>query len=410
MEKSYFKDSKNFFNYIDNKLISGIKITKVNELEIFFSDGDIIELDDYIEKSPKEYIIPNYRNESVINIISGIRKNYGFRAEYGYDKNLFNKKFKHIVYLLLDGLGVNVLNNSLNEDSFLKTNYYKSINAIYPSTTAAATTSAKSGLYPLESGWTGWHNYIREANRNLILFTGIDYYSYEMTGIKVDKLIPYKPFFNDMKLGRIIEPDFKKKEIKLDSLLKRSLRNLEKDRIQYIYYNNPDDLLHIYGIGSKNVKEEMEHIDNLIRDYSNKLPKNTLLIISADHGHTKCSPLNISKFKALNDLLERKPSNDARCITFKVKSGLSKQFEELFNLLFKNYFILYKSSDLIELGILGNPNRIINERIEDFMADYTAIAIGDKYFKTVDDDIIMKSHHAGITKDEMEVPLIVIKK
>ena len=174
MEKNYFKDSKNYFNYIDNKLISGIKITKVNELEIFFSDGDIIELDDYIEKSPKEYIIPNYKNESVINIISGIRKNYGYRPLNEYDKSLFNKKYKNIIYLLLDGLGTNILNDSLKEDSFLRTNYYKTINAIYPSTTAAATTSAKSGLYPLESGWTGWHNYIKEANKNLILFTGMD--------------------------------------------------------------------------------------------------------------------------------------------------------------------------------------------------------------------------------------------
>ncbi|UKI50367.1 MAG: hypothetical protein L6U99_02720 [Clostridium sp.] len=37
--------------------------------------------------------------------------------------------------------------------------------SIYPSTTAAATTAAISGLAPLESGWTGWQNYVKEINQ-----------------------------------------------------------------------------------------------------------------------------------------------------------------------------------------------------------------------------------------------------
>ena len=404
-----FKDSKEYFSYIDLMLENNIKINKANGLKLYFSNGDIIELLEQ-RMNPKKYHLPKYDDETVINIISGIRNNYGFDYKYKFDLTLFDKKYDHIVYLLLDGLGVNVLNKTLTKTSFLRTHYYKKINAIYPSTTSAATISAKSGLYPLESGWTGWQNYIKEANKNLILFTGVDYYSKEKTGININKLLPFKPFFHDMNLGRIIEPDFSKKYTRIDSLFKQSLKTLENDKFQYIYYNYPDEILHIDGIYGKATKEKMKSIDKFVESYANRLPDNTLLIISADHGHTSCNPLDISEFKSLNNLLERKISNDARCATFKVKCGKTQEFEDFFNLLFKKYFILYDSNDLIKERVFGDFNGLINERIDDFLADYVAIAISDKYFKLNSDNVIFKSHHAGITDDEMYVPLIVYKK
>lgn len=409
MNTKYFKNSKDYFEYIDYKLESGIKIKKSLNLEIFFSDGEKIDLENS-RPSRKKYIIPNYKDETVINIISGIRSNFGFDNKYDYDKELFDKKYNHIVYLLLDGLGVNVLTKTLRPSSFLRTHFYKKIEAIYPSTTSAATISAKSGLYPLESGWTGWQNYIKEANKNVILFTGVDYYSKENTGINVNKIIPYNNFFDDMNLGEIIEPDFSKNINKIEPLLRRSLKTINKSKFQYIYYNYPDEILHLDGIDGERTKVKMKYIDNAVKEYAEKLPEDTLLIISADHGHTTCSPFDISNFKSLNNLLERKPSNDARCTTFKVKVGKNDEFKDFFNLLFKNYFILYKSNDLIKTGMMGNPNDFINSRIDDFLADYTAVAISNRYFKLTDDNIIFKSHHAGITIDEMDVPLIVIKK
>ncbi len=415
MNYKYFNDSKDYFNYIDNKLESGIKIEKSIGLGIFFSDGEIVGLKPInktsdLKEKKKPYVIPSYKNESVINVIAGIRANFGYKSKYDYDPKIFNKSYNHVVYLLLDGLGVNILKECLPEDSFLRSNYYKTVSAIYPSTTAAATTSAKSGLYPLESGWTGWHNYIKEVNKNLILFTGIDYYSKEYTGINMYKLLPYDLFFDDMVVGEVIEPDFSKSISRLDVLLRRSIKNLSKSRFQYVYYNYPDEILHLDGIDGTKTKAKLLNIDRQVKNYVDRLPDNTLLIISADHGHTSCSPLNISNFRALNSLLERKPSNDARCITFKVKPEKIQEFETLFNTIFGSEFLLYKSNDIIKLGMLGDPKGKISPRIKDFMADYTALAVGNYYFKNVDDDVVFKSHHAGITKDEMEVPLIVIKK
>ena len=74
-------------------------------------------------------------------------------------------------------------------------------------------------------------------------------------------------------------------------------------------------------------------------------------------------------------------------------------------------FKLFKTKDAIDMGFFGLKDDIRHERIDDFLADYIAVAINDRYFNYKGiPDFIFKSHHAGITKDEMSVPLIVIRK
>ena len=70
---------------------------------------------------------------------------------------------------------INVLNDNLSINGLFNKNLFTKLNCVFPSTTAASTTSIISGLTPLESGWTGWENYIKEFNRNIVLFSGENY-------------------------------------------------------------------------------------------------------------------------------------------------------------------------------------------------------------------------------------------
>ncbi|MCR5232239.1 MAG: hypothetical protein K6B64_06300 [Acholeplasmatales bacterium] len=70
-----------------------------------------------------------------------------------------------------------------------------------------------------------------------------------------------------------------------------------------------------------------------------------------------------------------------------------------------------KTSDAIKEGYFGDPFGKIHERIKDFLGDYVAFGINKYYFNYKgENSILFKSHHAGITKEEMEVPVIVIRK
>ena len=111
------------------------------------------------------------------------------------------------------------------------------------------------------------------------------------------------------------------------------------------------------------------------------------------------------------DLLNRKPSNDGRCITFSVKEGMHKNFEHTFRSLFSSCYKLYSKEEAINLGLFGLPDDKRHERIDSFLGDYVAIAISKYYFNYKDaDNFEFKSHHAGITKREMLVPICVYKK
>jgi hypothetical protein len=355
---------------------------------------------------------PDY-SDTILNIIGGIRNNYGYESHFKDSHNVLDRKYKNCIILLLDGLGASVLKENLDEDAFLNKKLSFTEHAIYPSTTAASTTSTQCGLTPLESSWTGWSNWIRELNREIILFTGNNYYTDEPTGRSGFDFIPFKPFFHDMKVkGYIINPDFSEGTKDINDVLSVSLSklNFPQPIVQYVYWPEPDGIMHQYGTYSNEAKEAIRDINDKVERYSQALPLDTILIISADHGHTPVKPINIYNWEVLNRYLKTKPSNDSRCVVFRVKDGMGSKFEKMFNSLFGEVFKLLPSKDAIKMGYFGDPNVHIHQRIEDFLGDYVAIATNQFYLNSKENNFNFKSHHAGITKDEMEVPVIVRRK
>ena len=169
--------------------------------------------------------------------------------------------------------------------------------------------------------------------------------------------------------------------------------------------------MHEYGTYSKEAKDILKDINDKVERYANALPLDTLLIISADHGHTPVKPINIYDCDLLNKYLKTKPSNDSRCVTFRVKDGMGDKFVKMFHALFGEVYSLYSKRDAIKMGFFGDPNGYIHARIDDFLGDYVAVATNQFYFNFKgENNHLFKSHHAGITKDEMEVPVIVIRK
>ena len=51
------------------------------------------------------------------------------------------------------------------------------------------------------------------------------------------------------------------------------------------YSDNPDGLLHKFGASSEEAKNFIEEAEEKIQNMCNNLPDDTILIISADHGH-----------------------------------------------------------------------------------------------------------------------------
>ncbi|MDE6656529.1 MAG: alkaline phosphatase family protein, partial [Anaeroplasmataceae bacterium] len=170
-------------------------------------------------------------------------------------------------------------------------------------------------------------------------------------------------------------------------------------------------LMHEFGTCDNKVVEEINEIDITLEWYAKKLPKDTLLIISADHGHTNIKNIDFYACTPLLKMLNRRPSNDSRCITFSVKEEYRSIFPKRFKELFGYAYDIMPSSEAMHQEFFGKKEEIPHTRVYDFLADFVAVAKNEYCFNYKgEDEFAFKSHHAGITADEMLVPVIVFRK
>lgn len=362
---------------------------------------------------------PDYLN-CILNVVSSIKKynnlEYTYPSNELLDKELKSKP-KHIVLMILDGMGSNIINKHSALLPFLVSNKKTDISSVFPSTTSASIPACVSGKAPIETCWVGWENYVKEIDRDVVFFKNIDFITNEKLDFDVKTVFPYVPFYKDLGIEcNEVGPYFYENGCKdFKEFVNRIINITHKDykTFTYAYWDNPDKVLHTEGTDSKGVRKTLKDINNHLTRL-NKYMKDVCLIITADHGHIDCEPIYIRQYKELYEMLIRMPSNEARCTFFKVKDDKHMEFKEMFNKLFGDKFILMTKKEFIENEFLGlNKYSVKHDKIEEIVGDFIAIAFDKYYFDILQDEatgLVFKSHHAGLTKEELIVPLIICNK
>ena len=333
-------------------------------------------------------------------------------------KTELSKNYKNIVFICLDGCGINPLKINLSEKSFLRKNIKQVLTSTFPSTTTNATTSLSCNKQPLEHGWFGWSLHFDDINRNIDIYLHSD----SQTGERIDYNYPISDnsncYFNntnsDYEINPILPVFVKTKNEDIKIIINNEFDLCEKIReicgkrgkqFIYSYLPEPDSTMHDYGVSSIEAKKKIESINNELEKLCNSL-SDTLIIITADHGQIDVDGyVEFYKDYEINNFLECIPYLDARTPAFKVKKGKEKLFEQLFNERYGKDFKLFKSSDLISQGYFGYTG--------DYgylLGDYIAIGTHThKLFLSHENAPRFKGHHTSLT-EEMEVPLIMISK
>ncbi len=366
----------------------------------------------------KNIIIPDY-NHCLMNITTTILKHYNVPTSYKSINILereLNKNYRNVVLILVDAMGSVILKKHSEEVKYLIENQKDELTTVFPSTTVSATTSILTGKPPVNTGWIGWLQYIKEEDKSVILFLNKDFYNDKTTFdynisekfVSVTKIYELIEKYNPNVKTKEIFPEFREPNHKTfkdlcDSIIKETEKP-DKHFI-YAYWDKLDTYLHKTGTLSNKVHNHLKEINENVERLIRKLDDDTLVIITADHGQIDIEEVVLWDYPKIVDTFKHKPSVEARATAFFIKEGMEEQFVKNFNKEFKDYFILYKSEDILKAKFLGND--VAHPKLKEFLGDYFSIAI-DKYsFKLVNSKQSFKAQHAGLTIDEMLIPLII---
>ena len=381
----------------------------------------------------KDIVLPNYEN-CILGTITSILKHYKVEPKHKssekIDKILKEKKYRNVIFLVLDGLGEHILNR-VSKDGYLNKNKIDCVTSVYPSTTTAALTTYYSGCPPYETGWIAWSQYFKEYGRALDMFSHNE--SYMREPLKKPLIDVFKTIVNYKSVYYKIEeasPDVKAYEIQPDYAERRAKRSIKANDIDELimnikdlctmpdkkfilaYSDNPDGLMHKYGTDSEEVKQFIKETEKKIQEMAEAFDEDTLLIISADHGHKNIEKsYTLLDYPEIQECLILPAYLESRVLTFWVKDNMKEIFVERFNKIFKEEFwLMTKEEFLNKYHFLGFGDK--HNKIDDFIGDYMALSVAGSMIRIetflAEGKPVKKSTHCGLTKDEMEVPVIAI--
>lgn len=378
---------------------------------------------------------PNYRDGSIVNLMSSIMRAFGEKSAYGHLRELdvsTLSRSKNIVLLVLDGLGYEYLQEQ-DANCFLRMHLHQKITSVFPSTTATGITTFLTGLAPQQHAITGWFMLIKELGL-------------------VARVLPFNPRYGGPALGNAgVDPRFIFKDEPLSSRLnaetyyiipqhllesdytlatstgasKRNYNSLgecmnvikdtvissQNRKFVYVYWAEFDSLCHEFGTQSPEVLSHFRELNPALANLEDSLRgTNTELIITSDHGLVDTETIDrisLEEHPELAEMLTLPLCGEPRVAYCYVHPSKASHFRSYVRSVLGEYCLMYSSRDLIRKHFFGfhHANPVLHDRIGDYV-----LIMKDNY--VLKDRILgetmhfLKANHGGMSSKEMFVPLI----
>jgi hypothetical protein len=348
---------------------------------------------------------------SALGSITGKNNRLGFKAA------------DRVCVILVDGLGAENLRNAAGHAPFLNAalKASKSINTVFPSTTAAAITSFGVGARPSHHGVFGYSVFDRSSNevRNLLSGWTADF---EPEDFQSEESIPQLAIRSNVQSftvgpGEYAESGFTRLNMAgaeyvaartFDERVDSTLRILgsKAKSLTYLYCPELDSIAHSSGVESSEWLNKLEDLDATVRRLVASLPKGTGVLLTADHGvidvprdrQILIDELNIAGLMAV--------TGDPRNAFLYFESGTDVKLRQAdLQMEIGERVIIATPAELSEQGWLKEPitNR---EFLPDlFLISNAGTAVYHRAFAKPQ-SLKMIGQHGGITTTELSVPLL----
>lgn len=171
----------------------------------------------------------------------------------------------------------------------------------------------------------------------------------------------------------------------------------------YAYYDGIDTVAHAHGMG-EHYDAELYTVDRLVRDVIAGLPKDTVVVITSDHGQVQVG----------RNVLDIDPEIVALCETFSgegrfrwmhTKPELVETVKQMATERHGDVAWVLSKDEMIEQGWFGGP---LDERFSSRIGDVALVSYERSAFRDPKHggENNMQSRHGSLTSAEMYVPLI----
>jgi len=388
-----------------------------------------------------EFVYPDYGPASICGLANGILKHYGLSPLHPVlDISDFVGKSERLLLFIVDGLGVENLKKLVKNRSFniIGKVEWQRLTSTFPSTTATAITTLSTGLTPIEHGIIGYILYFKEfgtvanaiemcpigGKRDMLLHMGLKperflqgetiFQKLSSAGVEVYS-ITHSRLVNTG-FNRVIAQGAHQKGFYGLSDMCTTVLNIFKEKrcpvFVNVYWGLVDTMGHRYGADGEIYQREATLIlRTLEEELLPRLEEDVVMMIVSDHGQIPTSwedEIWWSREDEIYRFLKILPTGEQRMMY--LHSGDVKGLMEYLMNNYDQRLALFTASEAVSRGLLGEgtPHPYVFDRMGDLIL--VARKRFSFNFRYTGQEQSLGGRHGGLSREEMIVPLIVLRR
>jgi len=336
---------------------------------------------------------------------------------------------EHYVLVLIDGLGAELL-ATLPEGSFLRRHQAGTLQAVVPPTTATAMTTLATGFRPASHSIPGWWVYLAARELSITVLPFVERFSeqpLEQWGVSAEHVFPVPSAWAGVKrpctmvlkqadstfsryMGGQAERIGYGNLPEAFEIVRARLAQAMAPSFTFVYLPHVDALAHKEGVDSPQMPPLLAELDRQLEALTSA--GRARFVIMADHGLANTPPERKVVIEHADPLLAELlclPTGEPTFLIFHTKPKRQRAFAAAFRERFGGLFALITPAQAQELELFGPEplTPLMRSRLGSYIG-IPAPTPAALYVRTPAGPFrVHVAHHAGLTSQEMLVPLIL---
>lgn len=370
---------------------------------------------------------PGYGQNSVAEVLTSAAATLGVP---GFANSLGLPSARRVCVVMVDGLGHSLLKQRAGHAPFLRPLLERGrpLGAAFPTTTAASLASLGTGLPPGQHGMVGYDVLDPAQDKVVNLLgnwdPGVDPSVWQPFPTVLEQAAEHLPVAT-VSLPRFADSPMTRAALRGGDFVSATGINARisaaadtlgssKRMLMYFYFNELDKAGHRHGAQSAEWGGTLEEIDSALRRFSTRVPPDTLVLVTGDHGMVDTLPKDRIDFSAEPALIDgvRHTAGEPRMVHLYLEpdapEGTLERLAAAWRRAYGTKAWVFTRAEAVDAGLFGPVRADVLPRIGDLLvAAREPIALYDLR-RTSPSALQMVGQHGSLTRAERDVPLLTL--